>query len=144
MVKKLVVSSPTKNYCFFSNENSIVGDLNPKLHSDIALPQSVLRLNRLLFAVVVMLMTRVIDAGIVVVLVADRRDSFTGATIMKFRLFSHLILQLLFILQFFSKFYYIHEYFPKLLIMQSRPSECSDFTILVRAVLFYIVCPRCF
>ncbi|WZZ78507.1 hypothetical protein YC2023_099079 [Brassica napus] len=84
MVKKLVVSSPTKNYCFFSNENSIVGDLNPKLHSDIALPQSVLRLNRLLFAVVVMLMTRVIDAGIVVVLVADRRDSFTGATIMNF------------------------------------------------------------
>ena len=32
-----------------------------------------------------------------------------------------------------------NKYFPKLFIVQSGPSECSDFAILVSAVLFYFV-----
>ena len=99
----------------------------PKLHSDISPLLSAPRSNRLLLAVVVMLRTRVVDARIVVALVVDRIESFTGATMVKFWLFAHLVLQLLFILQFVSKFYYVQEYFPKNLIVQSRRSKCSDF-----------------
>ncbi|WZZ58560.1 hypothetical protein YC2023_058667 [Brassica napus] len=53
-----------------------------KLHSNIALPLSTSKSNRLLLAVVVMLGTRVVDVGIVVTLVADRRESFTGETML--------------------------------------------------------------
>ena len=139
VVKNLAISSPMNNRRFFSNRNSIVGDLKPKLHSNITLPLSTSRSNLLLLAVVVMLGTRVVDIGIVDTLVADRRESFTGATMVKFWLFAHLVLQLLFILKFVSKFYYIHEYFQKLLIVQYRPSKYSDYATLVQAVLFHFV-----
>ena len=103
-------------------ETPLSATSNPKLNSDIALPLSTSRSNRFLLAVV-----------------ADRRESFAGATMVKFWLFAHLVLQLLFILKFVSKFYYVHEYFPKLLIVQSRPSKYSDFAKLVHAVLFHLV-----
>ena len=86
-----------------------------------------------------MLGTRVVDVGIVVTLVADRRESFTGETMVKFWLFTHMVLQILFILKFGSKFYYVHEYFPKLLIVKSRPSKYSDFATLVHAILLHFV-----
>ena len=78
---------------FFSNEQSsfllptetpLSVTSNPKLHSDIALLLSTSRFKRLFLVVVVMLETRVVEVGIIVTLVADRRKSFTGATMIKY------------------------------------------------------------
>lgn len=98
--------------------------------------------SRLLLVVVVMLGTRVVAARIVVALVADRRKSFTGATMVNFWLFARLIFQsCLFsnLSQTSCLFKFIYEFVSRPLIVQPRPRKYYDFAILVLAVLFCFV-----
>ena len=124
------MSSSVNNHYFFSIESFVVGNLKPRAllqHSSTAV-------------VVIKLGPRVVAARFVVTLVADRRKSFTGTTMVNFWLFAHLVIQLLFILQFILNFFlfkFVHEFVSKLLIMQSKPNEYSDFETLVLAILFY-------
>ena len=120
-----------------SQESSIVGNLKLRLRPDRFLQQSMSNSSHLLLTVVTMVGNRVVAAEIIVALVADERESFTGTTMVNFWLFANLVFQLLFIFQFAANF--VHEFALRLLIVQSRPKEYSNFTTFVPAILFYFV-----
>ena len=116
-----------------SSEESSVGDLKLRLRPDRSLQQSVSNSSRILLPMVAMVGNRVVAAEIIVVLVANERESFTGATMVNCFYFHNWSFNFCL---FFNLSQICSRIFLRLLIVQSRPKKYSDFTTLVPVILF--------